>query len=289
MHQSQFGTSGFIGGRGGSRRETFRLLGGEPATKDIFEGVDLTWARVGRGGDDIAAMAAKLIEGFADSNPEASLPLLLEIRGKLNALQSDPLVREKRKSLDLIIQHCLGLVVETSIPDAEVVPGEKLRLQHSVKLSSNYPVRWLGTHYPATGGGIGHPVSLSRNEPQIREDAPTLPSDTPLSQPYWLRKEPTAGMFLVDDPRDIGLPENPPAFPVVYEFSVGGQIINVSTEPVQRMAQATGVKATRQNGGDRPRFDLSRNRRQAFCSGRVEDNFHRRYRRPIWGQRCSWA
>jgi len=247
MHQSQFGTSGFIGGRGGAgvRREAFRLLGGEPATKDIFEGIDLTWARVGRGGDEIVALTAKLVNEFTNSNPEASLELLLKIRSKLNALQSNPLVREKRISLDLIIQHCLGLVVETTIPDAEVVPGEKLRFRHSVKLSSDYPVRSYAPYYPALSGVVDNPVVLRRDEPLIREDARTISSNTPLSQPYWLRKEPTAGMFLVDNPRDIGLPENPPVFPVVYDFAVDDQIISVTTEPVQRLAEGTGVKATR--------------------------------------------
>ncbi len=155
MHQSQFGSSGFVGGRGGgggARRESFRLLGGDPATKDPFDGIDLTWARVGKGGEEIAALASKLVDGYNDSSPEASLPLLLEIHSKLNALPKDPLTTDKRKSLDLIIQHCLGLVVETLIPDAEVVPGEKLRLRHSAVVSSNYPVRWLGVHYPMTSG-----------------------------------------------------------------------------------------------------------------------------------------
>jgi LmbE family N-acetylglucosaminyl deacetylase len=156
MHQSQFGTSGFIGGRGGAtRREAFRLLAGEPATKDIFEGVDLTWARVGKGGDEIAALVSKLINEFADSNKEASLPLLLEIHRKLSALPSQPLVAEKRKSLDLVIQHCLGLVVETTIPNAEIVPGERLQLKHTAQLSSKYPVRWLGVHNPELSGAVG--------------------------------------------------------------------------------------------------------------------------------------
>ena len=245
MHQSQFGTSGFIGGRAGTRRETFRLLGGEPATKDIFDGVDLTWARVGKGGEEIATLAAKLVDGFDESHPEASMPQLLEIRSKLQSLPADPLVNEKKKSLDLIIQHCMGLTVETTIPDAEVVPGEKLHLSHSVKISSSYPVRWIATHYPASGKGMNHPVTLSTTEPSLLEDAPTLSPETPLSQPYWLRKDPTAGMFLVDNPKYIGLPENPPAFPIVYEFALDNQTFSVTTEPVQRLTKASGVKATR--------------------------------------------
>ena len=248
MHQSQFGKSGFIGGRGGGgvRRETFRLLGGDPATKDPFDGIDVTWARVGPGGAEIAALATTLVNEFTEAKPEASLPLLLEIHGKLNALQSDPLVKEKQKSLDVLIQHCLRLVVETTIPDAEVVPGEKLRLRHSAQVSSDYPVVWLGVHNPNLSGAVSTSiVPLHPGEPSIREEAPTLASNTPLSQPYWLRHEPTAGMFVVDFPPYIGLPENPSAYPLVYSFSVGDQVINLSTEPVQRVANATGVKATR--------------------------------------------
>ncbi len=245
MHQSQFGTSGFIGGRGTARRETFRLLGGDPATKDPFDGIDLTWARVGPGGAEIATLTARVVNEFSDSKPEASMPLLLEIRRKLAPLPSDPVVAEKREALDRIIQDCLGLVLETTIPDAEVVPGEKLRLRHTAQMTSNYPVRWLAVHYPATSGSFGHPVDLQKSEQAVHEDAPKLPSNTPLSQPYWLRKDPTAGMFVVDIPNDIGMPENPPAFPVVYEFSVGGQTINLSTEPVQRMAHGASIKATR--------------------------------------------
>ena len=245
MHQSQFGTSGFIGGRGGSRKEAFRLLGGAPATKDIFEGIDLSWARFGRMGEEIAALSTKLVAEFGESNPEASLPLLLEIRSKLSNLPSDPVVRDKQTSLDLIIQHCLGLVVETSIPIAEVVPGEKLSLRHTAQLSSKYPVRWVGVHYPTTGGTVRKAVELRPSELVELADKPTLSANTPLSQPYWLRKTATAGMFQVENPKDIGLPENPPPFPVIYEFSVGGQILNLATEPVMRITEGNGVKATR--------------------------------------------
>ena len=245
MHQSQFGTSGFIGGRGSARRETFRLLGGDPASKDPFDGIDLTWTRVGPSGVEIAALAAKLVNEFTDSNPVASMPVLLELRSKLTPLLSDPVVKEKRNALDQIIQRCLGLVIETTIPDAEVVPGERLRLHHTAQLSANYPVRLLSVHYPATGGIVRNPTELSPGVQVVRQDTPVLPSSTPLSQPYWLRKPPTAGMFIVDEPQDIGMPENPPAFPVVYEFSIGGQSISIPTEPVQRLTQGTGIKATR--------------------------------------------
>ena len=61
----------------------------------------------------------------------------------------------------------------------------------------------------------------------------TLPVDTPLSQPYWLREEGTAGLFRVDDPSLIGRPENPPVFPIEQVFEIGGQTLVVPDEAVQ--------------------------------------------------------
>ena len=37
-----------------------------------------------------------------------------------------------------------------------------------------------------------------------------VPANVPVSHPYWLREEPTAGMFRVADPKLIGTPENAP-------------------------------------------------------------------------------
>jgi hypothetical protein len=61
----------------------------------------------------------------------------------------------------------------------------------------------------------------------------TLPVDAPLSQPYWLREEGTAGLFRVDDPSLIGRPENPSAFPIEQVFEICGQTLVIPDEAVQ--------------------------------------------------------
>ena len=55
----------------------------------------------------------------------------------------------------------------------------------------------------------------------------------PLSQPYWLREEPATGLFRVDNPKLIGLPENPPALLVRFDLDIGGRQFAVTAEPVQ--------------------------------------------------------
>jgi len=72
-----------------------------------------------------------------------------------------------------------------------------------------------------------------------------VPASLPLSEPYWLREEPTTGMFRVDDPKLIGRPESPPPFPVEYIFRVGDQTLVVTDEPVQAGTESGKYEARR--------------------------------------------
>jgi hypothetical protein len=86
--------------------------------------------------------------------------------------------------------------------------------------------------YPSVQRAGTKVLDLRANRPVVRDAIQTLPASTPPTQPYWLRKEGTAGLFHVDDPSLIGRPENPPAFPIEYVFEVGRQTLVISGEPV---------------------------------------------------------
>jgi LmbE family N-acetylglucosaminyl deacetylase len=232
MHKTQgFGNFGGGGGRG-ARQESFQLLDGEPATNDIMDGVDTTWGRV-PGGGEIGKMADDLIAQFESKNPAASVPALLNVRSRMPALAKDRVVDEKRAQLDSILQKCIGLSVETTIGLAEVVPGESMKLTHTATVQSDIPVRWLAVKYRANGAESASPLDLRANEKAARETSQVLPAGTPLTQTYWLRQDPTVGMYRVEPASLIGRPENPPAFPVEFVFEVGGQTLSVPDEPVQ--------------------------------------------------------
>jgi LmbE family N-acetylglucosaminyl deacetylase len=214
--------------------EGFTLLDGEPATTDIMDGIDTTWNRVS-GGAEIARMADAALASFDGANPAASVPELLALRVKVAAVPTDPVVADKRKLLDHIIAECVGLAVGTEIPQAEVVPSESMRLKHTAVVRSSVPVRWIGWRYPSLSLRTtqGTPVLLRRNEPLSITDTRTLPANTPLTQPYWLREDGTPGMFRVDDATLIGGPENPPSFPIDEVFEIDGQLLAIPDEPVQ--------------------------------------------------------
>ncbi len=250
MHKTQ-GFDNFRGGGGnGPRTEPFQLLAGEPATNDIMDGVDTTWNRV-PGGAEIGKEADEIIAKFDPQNPSASVDALLALKKNLAGLATEPLVEEKRKLLDKILQACLGLSVTTTVPQAEVVPGEELDLNFTVNLASSWPVHWKAIRFPATENKVAIPDNapmgngVNHGNFSFNDVTQTLPVNTPLSQPYWLREDPTPGMFRVADARLIGQPENPPEFPVEYIFQVGDQTLVISDEPVQAGTESGKFEARR--------------------------------------------
>jgi len=160
MHKTQ-GLGGFSGRTGeGPRPESFVLLAGDPATTDIMDGIDASWARV-PDGVEIGRLADEVIAQFNLETPAASVPALLALRRHLAALSADPVVDGKRRQLDHIVQACLGLVVRTLVSDAEVVPGETLHLRHTALVRADVvPVRWLGLRYPGTAREVGGALDL---------------------------------------------------------------------------------------------------------------------------------
>lgn len=228
-HRSQ--GYGSIGSRG-SRPDDLLPLDNQPAGKDLFDGIDTTWGRY-PGGEAIARLVDEAIAKFNPLEPVASVPALLAIH---KVVADQP---RKLEALDRIIQDCLGLYVETASPVAEATPGETLHLRQTAILRADYPVEWLEAN-----------LALHPDQPVTRETDETLPADTPLTEPYWLREEGAPGMYRVDDPQLIGRPENAPVLPLTHHFRLGGETIAVPDFPVQ-------VTADPAKGEVRRRLDVA--------------------------------
>ena len=230
MHKTQ-GLGGFTSRNPtGPNVQNFMLLDGLPAASDLMDGVDLTWARY-PGGAGIGELAAAALARFKSDDPAASVPALLALRAKLAVLATDPLVADKRAQLDRILQACVGLKVETTIAQAEVVPGEPLKLTVTFTVAvKNVDVRYVETRSPALKLSPGPAGGLTG----------VLPLTTPLTQPYWLRADGAAGISRVDDPSLIGRAENPPTIPLEHVFTVNGQTLVVADEPVYLTRDSQG-------------------------------------------------
>ena len=213
-------------GTGGARHKGtipnyFVRLAGDPATTDMFEGIDTTWSRYA-GGDAEGKILQQASDTFDPNDPSKSIPLLLDALAGLDHLGAmpqwnprvNPWIAVKRRELLQAILDCAGMSIDVSASDSSVVPGGEIPISVTVVNRSGYPfqLQMIASPYADPGEGVFKP--LANNEP-IRTDLKfKVPADMPLSQPYWLREPPAKGAYTVDDQQLIGLAENPPSIPI---------------------------------------------------------------------------
>jgi len=218
QHKSQgFGSAE----RRGSLLNYYDLRNGAPATKDLFEGVDTSWSRYA-GGEAVGAILEQAADSFNPDKPSASLPLLMQALDALTRLGATPawdpshnpwFAVKKRELLDAI-RDCAGLAIDIAAGDSAVVPGGEIPVSVTVVNRSDYPFRlaMVGSLYASPSKAPG--TALENNKPVKTDLVMKIPSDAAYSQPYWLQRPPTKGLYTVDDPRLIGMPENKYAVPV---------------------------------------------------------------------------
>jgi hypothetical protein len=129
----------------------------------------------------------------------------------------------KLGDVDTLIAACLGLHLESSTTNAVVSPGQPLPIKFAAINRSNVPVQLLEARAPISGEQLRFDVPLPQDQFVSKDLSPTVPREIASTQPYWLRKPPALGTYVVDDQKLIGLPENPPPFPIEVTVRVAEQ------------------------------------------------------------------
>ncbi len=244
MHKTQ-GFDNFPIGSAGKRTEAFQLLAGEPAATDVMDGVDTTWARV-PGGTAIGQMIEELIAAFDPAAPAKSVPALLNLRDKLAALPRSPEHQEKLIRLNRIILSSLGLTYRMAADRSDVVPGEKLAVRFLATLKTDaVPVEWVNLMTHRDIAAV-KPIRIEPGQSFNQSLNYPIPSDHPLSHPYWLREEPAKGLFRIGTASASGIePELRPVIKVHHGFVVGGQAIPLVDEIVHASGSGEAAASAR--------------------------------------------
>lgn len=220
--RSQHKSQGFgAAERRGSLINYYDLRNGEPATTDLFEGVDPRWSRY-PGGEKVGSLLERAADAFDPKNPAASLPLLLQAHAALEQLRANqswsdvnrPWVESKRLELLDAIRDCAGIAIDVSAADSAVAAGGELPVSVTVVNRSDHPFRLAMVASLLAQPSKAPGVRLENNQPVKTDLVLKVPQGYDLSQPYWLRKPPSLGLFTVDDQTLIGLPQNPPSLPI---------------------------------------------------------------------------
>lgn len=207
----------------GEAKEYFQHLAGSEAQRDLFEGVDTTWARVA-GSGKVAEAIEDAIADFNPKEPWAIVPELLQARAAMAKLPASFWRDRKRMEIDYVIAGCLGLDLESVSQNASAIPGEVAYLTLNAIQRSPHAVevQFIGP----VGETLSETLPLEPNRLQSAKASLVLPKDAAITQPYWLAEaREQQGLFTVSDATLIGQPENGPALPVAAIVKVEGQTL----------------------------------------------------------------
>jgi LmbE family N-acetylglucosaminyl deacetylase len=246
QHRSQgFGSAA----QRGEAIEYFQFVKGTPAKTDLFEGIDQTWNRV-PGGAAVGKLVSEVIRTYDAANPSASVAGLLKVQqtlrvnylGNQKFKPADFWVLEKKKEIDNLLQACLGLRIEAIAKVSTVTPGGTADISLEIVNSSKQPLYLAGVSSNISqadaqlkAGGLSWDgkkpaIELGINKAYNKAVTFSMPLNTAISQPYWLQKKGTIGMYVVADTiapeqkqpitrqQIIGTPENPPVFKLLFEI-----------------------------------------------------------------------
>ncbi|MCX6595820.1 MAG: PIG-L family deacetylase [Acidobacteria bacterium] len=207
--------------RKGSSRNHLLLIAGDKASKDMFDGVEMTWARV-PGGAAIGTLLDRARREFKAEDPSTIVPVLLEARGLL-ASKTDAWSKLKLKELDETIGLAAGLWIDASAEKPEVVPGTTVKVTVSAIVRSKVPVTLKSSKFAT--------AKLESNKVSSLIYDWAIPQDQPLSQPYWLREAKDWPRYRIPKPELLGQPQNAADEIVEIDAEVAGKPIHL-TRPV---------------------------------------------------------
>jgi LmbE family N-acetylglucosaminyl deacetylase len=211
QHKSQgFGSAE----RRGTVINYFDHRGGDPATRDLFEGIDTSWARY-PGGEQIGALLKEAADTFDPDRPQKSLPPLVKALAAAQQLaaregwkiEQRPWLQQRIVDINDAIRDCAGIAIDLSAADSSVTRGSELPVSVTVVNRSDYPFRlsMIGSTYAVKNPAPGTP--LENNKPVKTDITLKMPAGRSYSQPYWLVEDPKKGLYTVTDQRLIGLPD----------------------------------------------------------------------------------
>ncbi len=223
----------------GSRTEYLEFLKGtKPKDKDdLFSGINTTWNRI-TGGGEIGDILYEVEKNFDFTNPAKHLPALLKAHDKISLLKDDYWRAIKLKQIKEIIYAAAGLYLEVTATNASSTPNGKVKLRLEV-LNRSTITTYLDS-YSILGNGIR---ILKPKEQQLENnkrvnfiDEVQLENKA-YSDPYWLQKDWSLGMYTVQDQLKIGNPTSERPLQVEFHLNMWEHDISFTKDVVYRYAK----------------------------------------------------
>jgi LmbE family N-acetylglucosaminyl deacetylase len=223
--------------RKGSAKDFLITQAGPIATRDIFDGIDISWNRV-PGGAAVGNILTEAARNFDSANPDHVVPLLLKAQKAMAALRT-PLPEEKQKDLSDTIALCSGLWLDATADKYAVTPGGGLKFDATALSRNHLAVQVKSIDIEGIASAAAPATTKSKfgevlpfNDPQVFAFTATVGEHQPLSQPYWLVEPKQGDTYAVSNQLDVGLAENPPLFKAHFHLRIESEDVEV-VRPVE--------------------------------------------------------
>jgi hypothetical protein len=188
----------------------------------VLGGIDFSWSRI-KGSDAVARLALRAEREFVPAAPYKTIPALLQLNKALDAIHDVSWRETKQAQVRELILVCAGLFVEATAADYRAVPGGTVDVTATAinRSPAKFTVREI--RFP------GSETATSKSALASLEVKRTIrvPDTTALTTPYWLIAPPKPGLFHVEDPVLLGMPEAPPPLAAEFVLAAGTSTLTV--------------------------------------------------------------
>lgn len=221
----------------GEQTEYTELLKGKPLKDktNIFSGINTTWTRL-KNGKKIGAILYDIENKFDFVNPSSHLPKLMEAYVLIQKLKNTHWREIKEKQIKQIIEACAGLYLEASAVSSSGTPNTTMDLNFEVLNRSNTPIILTSITSTIDNQKMVKEVDLTFNKKINFKETINLKSNS-FSDPYWLRKESSLGMYTVEDQLLIGNPETPRPATIDFDLIIDNVAISITKNVIRRYAE----------------------------------------------------
>ena len=238
MASSQHLCQGFgrVTTRGEQNEYVEFLKGDKPKDEnDVFSGINTTWNRLKNGGD-IGDILYDVEENFDFVNPSKYLPQLMEAYQLVQKLEDTHWRTIKEKQLKEIIEACAGLYLEASANSSSGTPNSTIEVNFEALNRSSVSMELISITSTIDNKKLTKNIDLDANKKITFKESINLKTNT-YSDPYWLRKEATLGMYKVDDQKLIGKPETPRPATIDFNLLINNVAITITKNVLRKYAE----------------------------------------------------
>ncbi len=213
-------------GKRGQKVEYLLPLKGDMTTDGLFAGINTSWSRI-KNGAPIGRILEEAAIGFDPMNPADVVPQLLKAREKIAQLKGEDYWKNlKLQEIDQLIYHCSGMYLEAIATNHLLCSGDKIDVVVEALNRSDLNVQLKNVSFVGSKKDTSLNKTLKYNQKLSFNTQVRVAENKDISQAYWLQKDPSLGMFEVDNQMLVGLPNNPSQLALQFTLDIEGQNVN---------------------------------------------------------------